>query len=86
MVLGVKAPHLSPAVVLYPPWEDGAEGQLPGEDDASQRDANINNSSKSFPRASTFCLPTKVLGHLERLQVNLEPRDSTPPFVSHDIS
>lgn len=63
MMLGVKAPHLSPAIVLYPPWEDGAGGQLPGEDVASQRerDAGIKNSSRSFPRATTFCLPTKVL-------------------------
>lgn len=80
MMFGFKAPHLSPAV-LSPPWEDGTEGQLPGEDDASQRDAGINNSGKSFPRATKLCLPSRVLGHLEGLQVNLEPWDSAPSFV-----
>lgn len=80
MMLGFKAPHLSPAVMsLFPRRMELKGRQWPG--DASQRDAGINNSSKSLHRATKLCLPAKVLRHLGRLQANLKPQNPAPSFV-----
>lgn len=60
-MLRVKAPHLSPAVV-YPPREDGAEGQMSGEDSASQRAAGVDHSSKSLLNLLDMVRPTADTG------------------------